>query len=87
MIINHNFKMRTDDSLFISVFNIHEPDERRANKAYAEVYGKRALKKLRNHIKEEGGIMCIFNQDPTDDLVMYALMLTQAQNTRTMKEK
>ena len=87
MKIDYDFKMRTDDSLYISVFNVHEQDIRKANRAYAEVYGKRALKKLHNHIKEEGGIMCIFHNEPTDDLVMYALMITQVQNTRTAKEK
>lgn len=82
MKLNYDFKMKHDNSLFVSVFNLHEVDRRKAEQAYSFIYGKRALKQLKDHIKTEGGIMCIFNQKPTDDLIMYALMITQAQNQR-----
>jgi len=82
MKLNYDFKMRVDNDLFMSVFNLSNIDRTKANKAYISIYGKLKFRKLQTYINKEGGIMSIFNQTLTDDLIMYALMITQAQNQR-----
>lgn len=84
MKITHEFKVKIDDDLFTSVFNAYEIDIKRANKAYANIYGVKKLQILKSWIKKHSGLMCIFDVIPTDvisedEILMYALLITQAQ--------
>ena len=83
MKINHNFKLPYDNDFYTSVFNLHDIDEINANKAYEYIYGKKKYRELRKLIDEKHkGIMGIFLEEPTDDLQLYILMITQTMNNR-----
>jgi len=80
--LDYNFKMRCDDNLFISVFNVHTNELKRAEKSFRIIYGLKKFKDLKKFIKDNQGLMAIFNVEPTDELTMFALLITQAQNQR-----
>ena len=82
MKLNYDFKMKHDDDIFTSIFNLHKSDESKANKCFKIIYGKEKYKQLRTLIKEQKGLMSIFDVTPTDDIIMYTLLITQAQNQR-----
>lgn len=81
MKIDYDFKMMSDNDLFTSIFNINDKEIKKANKAFYTIYGNKKFQQLQKFIKK-GGIMAIFNVIPTDELFIYALLLTQAQNQR-----
>lgn len=82
MKIDHDFKMRTDDNLFLSIFNSLNIDKRKADNCFKIIYGIKKFNELKKIIKEQNGLLGIFNVDLTDELIIYSLLITQAQNKR-----
>lgn len=64
-----------NEDLFLSVFNVRETRRRKVNKTFKILYGEKRFKKIANIIKKQNGLMGIFNEEPTSDLMLYALML------------
>lgn len=67
--------LRNKGSLYISVFNVHTKRQKNVNKTFKIVYGKKRFNKIKEIIKKHNGLMGIFQEKPTSDLVLYALML------------
>lgn len=72
---NWDWKVRTQNDLFYSVFNVSIARHKKVNNAFREIFGKRRFGKIQQIIKEKNGLMGIFHIDPTNDLMLYALML------------
>jgi len=70
-----NLKMPMDDDLYTSVFNANNNAVRKANKAFIALYGKSKFEKIKKINKT--GLMAGFNTEPTPELIMYYLMITQ----------
>lgn len=91
MKMDHNFEMMFDDNIFTSVFNCNKNEIERTYQAFQMLFGFKEVKKLKDFIKKQGGIMAIFNEsdkydetkDKTPDkLVLFALMLSQVMLKR-----
>ena len=72
---NFTLNLKCEDGLFVSVFNVSEARHRKVNKTFKIVYGKKRFEKIADVVKKHNGLMGIFNEKPTSDLVLYALML------------
>lgn len=75
MTLEKLLKFKCEDGLFVSVFNVGEKRHKQVNKAFQLAYGKRRFNEIQKVIKTTGGVMGIFQVEPTSDLILYAIML------------
>lgn len=75
MKLSWNWEVKLDNDLFVSVFNLSMARYRKVNKMFQLVYGKKRFSAIKKVIKEQNGLMGIFDVKPTNDLMLYALML------------
>jgi len=85
MKIDYDFKMMSDDDLFTSVFNVTKSEVVKAMDCFLIIYGNKKWRKLKQFIREQHGLMAIFDAEPTDELIMFTLIITQIENQRKVK--